>query len=118
MKPQLRAHTDAAIAEGVFGVPTIEIDGRLFWGVDALPMVAASLRGDPWFDGPAWDAAAQPVPGVKRRWFGPGPCIRVPDRRAAARRRTSPSLPLRHRRRVAGARHVGRRLSAPPMRWM
>jgi hypothetical protein len=35
--------------------------------VDALPMVAAALRGDPWFSGPAWDEAAQARPGVQRR---------------------------------------------------
>ena len=39
--------------EGVFGVPTLEVDGRLFWGFDALTMLAAYLRGDPWFDGAA-----------------------------------------------------------------
>ena len=46
--------------------PTIDVDGRLFWGVDALPMVAACLRGDAWFDGPAWDAAAVMPQGVQR----------------------------------------------------
>jgi len=54
-------------ARGLFGVPTIELDGRLFWGVDALPMVAAALTGDAWFDGPAWDEAARARPGVQRR---------------------------------------------------
>ena len=66
VKQALRDATAQAIAKGVFGVPTIEVDGRLFWGVDALPMVAAYLRGDPWFDGPAWDAAAVAPPGVQR----------------------------------------------------
>lgn len=66
VKDALRASTDAAIARGVFGVPTIELDGRLFWGVDALPMVAAALRGDPWFNDGAWDEAARPRPGVHR----------------------------------------------------
>ena len=45
-------------------MPTIEVDGRLFWGLDALTMLAACLRGDPWFDGPDWDAAATAPPGV------------------------------------------------------
>jgi len=66
VKNELRAATDEAIARGVFGVPTFELDGRLFWGVDALPMLRAALLGDPWFDGPAWDAAARPRPGVVR----------------------------------------------------
>lgn len=66
VKAELRAHTEVAIERGVFGVPTIELDGRLFWGLDALPMVRAALQGDPWFDGPAWDAAAEARPGVAR----------------------------------------------------
>jgi 2-hydroxychromene-2-carboxylate isomerase len=66
VKAELRARTDAALAAGVFGVPTIEVDARLFWGLDALPMLAAYLKGDPWFDGPAWEAAGAPRPGVRR----------------------------------------------------
>ena len=66
VKQELRAATNDAIACGVFGVPTFEFDGRLFWGVDALPMLRAALLGDPWFDGPAWDEAARPRPGVRR----------------------------------------------------
>jgi len=66
VKAELRAHTDVAIERGVFGVPTFEVDGRLFWGLDALPMLRAALLGDPWFDGPEWDAAAVPRPGVVR----------------------------------------------------
>jgi 2-hydroxychromene-2-carboxylate isomerase len=66
VKAALRAATDEAIALGVFGVPTFVLDGRLFWGVDALPMLRAALTGDPWFKGPAWDAAAVPRPHVRR----------------------------------------------------
>ena len=42
----------------MFGVPTFEVDGKVFWGLDALPMLRAYLAGDAWFDGPGWDAAA------------------------------------------------------------
>lgn len=66
VKQDLRAATDAAAAHGVFGVPTIECGGRLFWGQDALPMLRAALTGDAWFDGPAWDAAARQPEGVQR----------------------------------------------------
>ena len=66
IKQALRDQTAAALARGIFGVPTIELDGRLFWGLDALPMLAACLRGDAWFDGPDWDAAAANRPGVVR----------------------------------------------------
>jgi 2-hydroxychromene-2-carboxylate isomerase len=65
VKAQLKAHTAEAIARGVFGVPTLEVDGKLFWGLDALPMLQAYLAGDPWFD-TAWDAAASVAQGVRR----------------------------------------------------
>jgi 2-hydroxychromene-2-carboxylate isomerase len=53
VKAQLRQNTDQAIASGVFGVPACEVDGRLFWGLDSLPMLRAYLKGDAWFDGEA-----------------------------------------------------------------
>lgn len=43
VKAELRALTDAAAARGLFGVPTIEAQGRLYWGLDALPMLRADL---------------------------------------------------------------------------
>jgi 2-hydroxychromene-2-carboxylate isomerase len=66
VKSELRSATDAAIALGIFGVPTFALDGRLFWGIDALPMLRAALCDQPWFDGPAWDEAGRPRPGAKR----------------------------------------------------
>ena len=66
VKRELRQASEDALALGIFGVPTVELDGRLFWGLDSLPMVAAALRGDAWFDGTTWDAAAAPRPGVVR----------------------------------------------------
>ena len=67
VKAQLKANTDAAIARGVFGVPTCEADGRLFWGFDGLPMLRAWLQGDPWFTGGDWDAAARLPVGSARK---------------------------------------------------
>jgi 2-hydroxychromene-2-carboxylate isomerase len=66
VKNTLRENTERAIARGVFGVPTIDVGGRLFWGIDALPMVRAALQDDAWFRGPDWDAAALQRPGVTR----------------------------------------------------
>lgn len=66
VKQSLKDLTAQALARGVFGVPTIEVDGRLFWGLDSLEMLAAYLRGDAWFVGPDWDAAAAPRPGIAR----------------------------------------------------
>ena len=56
----------AAVARGLFGVPTMEACGRLYWGLDALPMLRAYLQGDAWFDGPDWQAPAQCGVGVRR----------------------------------------------------
>jgi 2-hydroxychromene-2-carboxylate isomerase len=66
VKAALKALTDEAIAHGLFGVPSFELDGRLFWGLDSLDMLAAALRGDPWFDGPAWAREGAPRAGVTR----------------------------------------------------
>ena len=66
VKQGLRAATENAVAQSVFGVPTVEADGRMFWGLDALPMLAAFLQGEAWFDGPAWSREGSPRAGVKR----------------------------------------------------
>jgi len=65
VKTQLKAHTDEAIALGVFGVPTFVVDGKLFWGFDALPMLQSYLAGDPWFD-EAWTSVASVAQGIRR----------------------------------------------------
>lgn len=67
VKQRLRSETEGALALGVFGVPTVELDGRLFWGQDALPMVRAALDGDPWFRSGVWEGAARPRPGIARK---------------------------------------------------
>ncbi len=46
IKQALRANTEAAIATGVFGVPTIVVGGQLFWGSDATDM-ARDFLADP-----------------------------------------------------------------------
>ncbi len=45
VKAELRANGEAAIAAGVFGVPTFVADGHLFWGVDAVDMLIDYLEG-------------------------------------------------------------------------
>ena len=64
---ELRAHADAAIAVGVFGVPAFEVDGKVFWGLDALPMLRTYLQGNAWFDGPQWTDAHTVASGATRR---------------------------------------------------
>ncbi|MGE0099105.1 MAG: 2-hydroxychromene-2-carboxylate isomerase [Hydrogenophaga sp.] len=65
VKQRLRANTDEALALGLFGVPALVVDGRVFWGQDALPMMRAYLDGDAWF-GEHWDAVASRPEGVRR----------------------------------------------------
>lgn len=66
VKAELKANTDAAIARGLFGVPAMEVEGRLFWGFDGLPMLREYLQGNAWFASGAWEAAAA-VPAGKTR---------------------------------------------------
>ena len=42
-KEGLRAGTEAAVEAGVFGVPTLEVGGELFWGADAMPLARAVI---------------------------------------------------------------------------
>ena len=67
VKAELKANTAAAIARGLFGVPTCEVDGRLFWGFDGLPMLRDYLEGKAWFASGAWEQAAAVPAGQGRR---------------------------------------------------
>ncbi|MBL0917295.1 MAG: 2-hydroxychromene-2-carboxylate isomerase [Hydrogenophaga sp.] len=67
VKQRLRANTDEALALGLFGVPAVLVEDRVFWGFDALPMLKAWLAGDTWFEGGAWERAANTAVGVQRR---------------------------------------------------
>jgi 2-hydroxychromene-2-carboxylate isomerase len=44
IKQRLRERTAAAFAEGVVGVPTLSVDGRLYWGEDQLAIAAGSTE--------------------------------------------------------------------------
>jgi len=44
-KERLRRNTEDLVAQGVFGVPTMLVDGELFWGHDAFPALAHFLAG-------------------------------------------------------------------------
>ena len=66
VKQVLQTHTQEALAQGVFGVPSFRVDDKVFWGQDALPMLRAYLQGNPWFDGPDWQAPAHCEVGVRR----------------------------------------------------
>jgi 2-hydroxychromene-2-carboxylate isomerase len=67
VKAQLKAHADAAIAQGVFGVPSFEVDGKVFWGLDALPMLRSYLLGDAWLQDFAWNGVADTPSAIPQR---------------------------------------------------
>jgi 2-hydroxychromene-2-carboxylate isomerase len=67
VKAQLRSSTDAAIARGVFGVPTLAVDGELFWGSDRLDHLALRLDGrDPLDPVRVREALARPAAASRR----------------------------------------------------
>lgn len=47
VKDALRRQVEEAIALGVFGAPTIVVDGEMFWGNDRLPQIERWLASGP-----------------------------------------------------------------------
>ncbi len=66
VKTSLKTNTDEAIARGVFGVPSFTVDDKVFWGLDALPMLRDYLLGAPWFQSGDWDRVSEMGSGVSR----------------------------------------------------
>lgn len=48
IKARLRARVDAALAAGIFGVPSFVVDGEVFWGADRLPMLERWMTTGGW----------------------------------------------------------------------
>ena len=67
VKQCLKQNTDEAIALDLFGVPSFVVDGQVFWGNDALPMLRAYLLGDPWFASDEWCQVAKLPVGIQRK---------------------------------------------------
>lgn len=67
-KAELRANTDAAIAAGVYGVPTLAFeDGQLFWGNDAHDFAVAALQDPAVLADDDMQRASQLPVGIQRR---------------------------------------------------
>lgn len=45
VKAELLAHTEEAVARGVFGAPTLFMDGAMYFGQDRLDFIEEALRG-------------------------------------------------------------------------
>lgn len=66
-KALLKNNTEEAISKNVFGVPAFEVDGKIFWGMDALPMLRDYLTGSEWFAGDGWDGVRKVETGITRK---------------------------------------------------
>jgi 2-hydroxychromene-2-carboxylate isomerase len=66
VKDALRRETDAAIARGIFGVPTLAVDSELFWGCDATDMALAFAKAGARYDDPEY-ARVGDLPAVAER---------------------------------------------------
>jgi 2-hydroxychromene-2-carboxylate isomerase len=72
VKAQLRANTEAAVAAGVYGVPTLAfdggpLDGMLFWGNDAHAFALAALDDPALLADPEMQRVSALPVGVQRR---------------------------------------------------
>ena len=67
VKARLQANTDRGIREGVYGVPSLVVGTRIFWGRDTIDG-SNDVADDPGlFQSPALRQAAAVAPGVQRR---------------------------------------------------
>lgn len=67
VKTALRTNTEAAVAAGVFGVPTLRIGGELFWGNDATALIEDWLDKPSRFDAPEYRRIASLPRAVERK---------------------------------------------------
>ena len=51
---QLRSMTQQAMDAGAFGVPALVCEGKMFWGLEALPMLRSYLLGQADWDEAHW----------------------------------------------------------------
>lgn len=72
VKARLRANTDAALAAGVFGVPTLSMGAELYWGNDASEMIQERLADPTLFDGEEYRRIATLPVGAERPRAGHG----------------------------------------------
>jgi 2-hydroxychromene-2-carboxylate isomerase len=66
-KDALRANTEAAIAAGVFGVPSVVIGREVFWGVDATDFVLQYLENPALLADPEFQRVSNLPAGAERK---------------------------------------------------
>ena len=52
IKGQLAQETERAARQGIFGVPTIVVNQRVFWGCDSIPWILDYLDNPNMFEQP------------------------------------------------------------------
>lgn len=66
VKRRLREYTEEAVSRGVFGVPSLEVDGEVFWGLDSTDMALDFLADPALFDTPEMSRYADLPVGARR----------------------------------------------------
>lgn len=66
VKQRLLEATNAAVAAGIFGVPTFRIDGEIFWGTDRIDALLWKLRGNTIDEALLATVLARPASAVRR----------------------------------------------------
>lgn len=66
VKNCLKNNTEGAIAQGVFGVPAFAVGDKIFWGLDALPMLRDYLADTAWFQKGEWENSSKVGHGIAR----------------------------------------------------
>ena len=67
VKDTLRANTEAAVANGVYGVPTFLIEGQTFWGDDMLDMMLEWLADPAFMNDPESQRIMALPPAAERK---------------------------------------------------
>jgi len=71
VKARLKSNTEAAIARGVFGVPSFLLGDTLFWGQDSLDMMLDYLKDPGLFDSAEMRRVSELPVGTMRREVTP-----------------------------------------------
>jgi 2-hydroxychromene-2-carboxylate isomerase len=67
VKQRLIDATNAAIAAGIFGVPTFRIDGEIFWGEDRIDALLWRLQGNTIDEALLANVLARPASAVRKQ---------------------------------------------------
>ncbi len=66
IKQALIAATDAAVEKGVFGVPTLSLNGELFWGEDRIDALLWRLQGNRIDESTLAEVLARPASAARK----------------------------------------------------